>query len=83
MSYNNDVPGGGLFITTDKIVPLGSKVRLHFTLRSSRIPIIEGKGEVISIEREDQESVGGMVIKFYSLDEKSKKLLTRLVRNFL
>lgn len=83
MSYLNDVPGGGLFLETNRILPLGSKVNLHFTLRSSRVPILEGKGEIISIEREDQENVGGIVVKFFSLDDKSKKLLTRLVKNFL
>lgn len=83
MSYMNEIPGGGLFLETDQTLPLGSKVRLYFTLRSSRIPILEGEGEIISIEREDQENVGGMVVKFFSLDEKSKNLLTRLIKNFL
>lgn len=83
MSYMNEIPGGGLFLETDQTLPLGSKVRLYFTLRSSRIPILEGEGEVISVEREDQENVGGMVVKFFSLDEKSKNLLTRLIKNFL
>ena len=83
MSYTNDIPGGGLFLETNKPVPLGSKVRLYFTLRSSRIPILEGEGEIVSIQREDQESVGGMVVKFFNLSDKSKQLLSRLVRNFL
>lgn len=83
MSYATDIPGGGLFIVTDKILPLGSKVRLYFTLESSRIPILEGYGEIISVQREDQENVGGMAIKFFDLNEKSRQLLSRLVKNFL
>lgn len=83
MSYAKDVPGGGLFLQTDKLLPLGTKVRVHFTLKSTRIPIVEGYGEVVSHQREDQESVGGMVIKFFNLHEKSKQLLSRLVDNFL
>lgn len=83
MSYATDISGGGLFIETDKLLPLGSKIRLHFTLASSRIPILEGYGEVVSIQREDQENVGGMAIKFFDLSEKSRQLLSRLVKNFL
>lgn len=83
MSYTSDIPGGGLFLQTDQTLPLGTKLRLYFTLRSSRIPILEGHGEIISVEREDQESVGGMVVKFFNLNEKSKQLLSRLVENFL
>ncbi len=83
MSYTSDIPGGGLFIQTDNTLPLGTKLRLYFTLRSSRIPILEGFGEIVSVEREDQESVGGMVVKFFNLNEKSKQLLSRLVDNFL
>ncbi|MBI4040629.1 MAG: PilZ domain-containing protein [Deltaproteobacteria bacterium] len=83
MSYVSDVPGGGLFVKTTKALPLGSRVRLFFTLKDSRVPILEGDGEIISVEREDLESVGGMVIKFYNLNEKSKALLSRLVKNFL
>lgn len=83
LSYTKDVPGGGLFLQTDQHLPLGTKVRLYFTLKNSRIPIIEGHGEVVSRQREDQESVGGMVIKFFNLHEKSKQLLSRLVENFL
>ncbi|OGQ18357.1 MAG: hypothetical protein A3B70_05250 [Deltaproteobacteria bacterium RIFCSPHIGHO2_02_FULL_40_11] len=83
ISYTNDVPGGGLFVQTKDALPLGTKVRLYFTLKSSRVPILEGYGEVISVEREDQESVGGMVVKFFDLSEKSKALISRLVSNFL
>lgn len=83
VSYTQDVPGGGLFLQTDSPLPLGSKVRLNFTLKASGISILEGQGEVVSVEREDQESVGGMVIKFFSLSDKSKQLLSRLVKNFL
>ncbi|HBQ21218.1 MAG TPA: hypothetical protein DD708_04710 [Deltaproteobacteria bacterium] len=83
MSYTSDIPGGGLFLQTNQVLPLGSKVRLYFTLKSSRIPILEGYGEVVSHQREDQESVGGMVVKFFNLHEKSKQLLSRLVENFL
>jgi len=83
ISYTNDVPGGGLFVKTDQTLPLGTKVRLYFTLKSSGVPILEGQGEVIAMEREDQESVGGMVIKFFNLHKKSKILLTRLIDNFL
>ncbi len=83
MSYSTDIQGGGLFIEADKLLPLGSKVRLYFTLASSRIPILEGYGEVVSIQREDQENVGGMAIKFFDLSEKSRQLLSRLVKNFL
>ena len=83
MAYASEVPGGGLFLETDQLLPLGSKVRLYFTLEASRIPILEGEGEIISIQREDQESVGGIVVKFFHLNDKSKQLLSRLVKNFL
>lgn len=83
MAYTQDVPGGGLFLHTENPLPLGSKVRLNFTLKTSGISILEGQGEVVSVEREDQESVGGMVIKFFSLSDKSKTLLSRLIKNFL
>ena len=83
MSYTNDVPGGGLFVETTNSPPLGSRVRLYFTLKESKLPILEGEGEVVSVQREDQESVGGMVIKFFNLNDKSKQLLNRLIKNFL
>lgn len=83
VAYTQDVPGGGLFLQTESPLPLGLKVRLNFTLKASGISILEGQGEVVSVEREDLESVGGMVIKFFNLSDKSKKLLSRLVKNFL
>ena len=83
MSYTSDVPGGGLFLQTTQALPLGSKVRLYFTLKAPGIPILEGYGEIVSHQREDQENVGGMVVKFFNLQEKSKQLLSRLVENFL
>ena len=83
LSYMTDVPGGGIFLETEQKLPLGTKVRLDVTFSGNNHRIIEGYGEVIRLQREDDENVSGMVIKFLDLQEKSKLLLSRLVENYL
>ena len=82
-SYISDLPGGGVHLETDKLLPLGTDVLLSLSLSSNGLPIVEGEGKVFKHIEADEDSFGGMEIQFKNLKEKSKTLLESLVKNYL
>lgn len=81
--YIADLPGGGIHLETNEILPLGTEVKLTLSLSSNGLPIVEGEGEVFKHIPADEDSFGGMEIQFKNLKEKSKTLLASLVKHYL
>ena len=82
-SYLTDLPGGGIHLETNQLLPLGTEVKITLSLSSNGLPIVEGEGRVFKHIEADEDSFGGMEIQFKNLKEKSKVLLESLIKHYL
>ena len=73
--YVTNVSRSGIFIRSKDPLPVGTKVRLTFTVIVEEVETIEGDGEVVRV----QEDPPGMGVVFTELTEYSETLLTRLL----
>lgn len=73
--YVTNVSRSGIFIRSKDPLPVGTKVRLTFTVIVEEIETIEGDGEVVRV----QDDPPGMGVVFTNLTEYSETLLTRLL----
>ena len=78
--YVTNISRTGVFIKTKSPLPIGTRVRLRFSVIMTEIETIEGEGEVVRV----QDDPPGMGVVFTSLTSYSagllEKLLTRRVR---
>lgn len=76
--YAMNVSQSGVFIRTAEVLPVGTQVRLKFTVIVDDFETIEGWGEVVrSIEAEDSPTPG-MGVVFTKLTPESEQVLARL-----
>jgi uncharacterized protein (TIGR02266 family) len=78
--YVTNISRTGVFVRTKSPLPIGTRVRLRFSVIMTEIETIEGEGEVVRV----QEDPSGMGVVFTSLTSYSagllEKLLTRRAR---
>jgi hypothetical protein len=73
--YVTNVSGAGVFIKSDAPLPVGSEIKLKFSVVLDQIETIEGTGIVVRVERDPP----GMGVVFKELDAYSKTLVERLL----
>ncbi|MCC6648965.1 MAG: PilZ domain-containing protein [Polyangiaceae bacterium] len=71
--YVTNISRTGAFIRSKSPLPIGTKVRLMFTVIMDDIETIEGEGEVVRVEE------GGMGVVFREVGSASKAILDRLL----
>ncbi len=68
----------GVFIRTAEVVPVGTIVRLRFSVIADHLEMIEGEGRVVrAVEPEDSE-VPGVGVVFTKLTPESEGVLAKL-----
>lgn len=76
--YAMNISDTGVFIRTAEVLPVGTKVRLKFSVIVDDFETIEGIGEVVrSVEVDDSETPG-MGVVFTELTPESQGVLARL-----
>jgi uncharacterized protein (TIGR02266 family) len=73
--YVTNISRTGAFIKTDNPLPIGTEVRLHFTVIMDDIETIEGIGKVVRVEQNPP----GMGVVFERLENYSQALLEKLL----
>lgn len=82
--YSANISMGGMFVRTNNFKPTGSQFDFAFKL-SDDFSLIQGRGEVAWVREEDEgpDNPAGMGIRFKDLDWESRKLIFRLVDQFI
>ncbi|HLD73845.1 MAG TPA: PilZ domain-containing protein [Bdellovibrionota bacterium] len=83
LAYCPDIEGGGIYLETPNLLPLNSQVRVELSITTTQLKLVAGFGEVIRVVAPAQDTTGGILIRFLTLEEKSKKLLSKLSENYL
>ncbi|MBI2026834.1 MAG: hypothetical protein HYS98_03385 [Deltaproteobacteria bacterium] len=83
MSYRPQVEGGGVFLETEKLLPISQIVSIEFSFADSDIIFLKGEGEILSHSAQTEAVGPGIVIRFLNLDDKSKVLLSKLSNQYL
>lgn len=73
--YVTNISRTGAFIKTDTPLPIGTEVKLHFTVIMDDIETIEGVGKVVRVEQNPP----GMGVVFERLEHYSQALLEKLL----
>lgn len=73
--YVTNISRTGAFIKTDNPLPIGTEVKLHFTVIMDDIETIEGIGKVVRVEQNPP----GMGVVFERLENYSQALLEKLL----
>ena len=73
--YVTNISRTGAFIKTDNPLPIGTEVKLHFTVIMDDIETIEGIGKVVRVEQNPP----GMGVVFERLEHYSQALLEKLL----
>ena len=77
--YALNISRGGVFVRTRDVLPVGSRVKLKFSVIVEDFETIEGEGEVVRAVKEGSgSSPSGIGVVFTSLTEESTKVLARL-----
>ena len=76
--YALNISENGAFIRTKELLPIGSKVRIKFTVLVDDFETIEGIGEVVRLVEPGGPEEPGMGVVFTSLTEPSRDTLSRL-----
>ena len=76
--YALNISAGGVFIRTAEVLPLGTKVKLKFTIIVDDFETIEGEGEVVRAVEPEDSNTPGVGVVFTSLTPASQQVLTRL-----
>ena len=83
-AYAKNISGGGIFIRSQKPLPLNSEVQVRFTLPGVLHPLAV-RGLVVWTNPHPSRSSfpSGMGIKFMELDPKAKEIIARFVEGKL
>jgi uncharacterized protein (TIGR02266 family) len=73
--YVTNISRTGVFIKSNKPLPIGTRVNLRFTVIMDDIESIEGVGEVVRVEKDPP----GMGVVFRELSAYSKDLIEKLL----
>ncbi len=71
--YVTNVSRSGIFVKTQNLPPVGTRVNLRFTVVTDGIEAIEGEGEVVRVEKD------GMGVVFRELTRYSQNLIEKLL----
>lgn len=79
--YVTNISRTGVFIRAQNPLAVGTRVNLRFTVIMDDIETIEGIGEVVRVERDDQNGgqATGMGVVFRELSAYSKDLIDKLL----
>ena len=77
--YVLNVSRGGAFIRSAEVLPVGTSVRVKFTIVDAGILTIEGEGRVARAVLPTESEEPGMGVVFTSLTEESRKALEEIV----
>jgi hypothetical protein len=73
--YVTNISRTGVFIKSQAVLPVGTRVNLRFTVIMDDIDSIEGVGEVVRVEKDPP----GMGVVFRELSTYSKDLIEKLL----
>jgi uncharacterized protein (TIGR02266 family) len=73
--YVSNISKTGAFIRTRDPWPVGTKLRLRFTILADELEILEGMAEVVRVSDQPR----GMGVAFVELAEHSAKLIDKLL----
>lgn len=76
--YAMNVSANGVFIRTPEPLPIGTKVRLKFTVVVDDFETIEGVGKVVRSIQPGGAEPPGIGVVFTSLNDRSRDILARL-----
>ena len=79
LSFKPDVHGGCVFLELEHSLAVGQKVHIEFSMTSSQLIFLKGLGIVMEIVGAES-GAQGLLISFFDLDDKSKKLLSQALR---
>lgn len=76
--YSDNISVGGVFIKTDRPLPVGTELKIHFMLPQEKEPLT-AEGIVVhnTLDEEDAE-IEGMGIEFNNVPDSLKKRITEI-----
>ena len=77
--YVSDISRTGVFIRTDKPLPIGTYVELNFSVIDDDIHVLEGVGKVMRVVTAEESDAPGMGLVFLNLTPESEQVLNELV----
>jgi len=77
--YVTNISRTGVFIKTKSPLPIGTRVRLRFSVIMTEIETIEGEGEVVRVTAASGRGKSGMGVVFTTLTAYSKQLIERIM----
>ncbi len=77
--FTRDINAGGLFVATERPLPVDEAVQLFFRLPGAS-DAIRVSGRVVRVQSKD-EGVAGMGIEFDQLDDRARAAIDGLVRS--
>ncbi len=78
--YVTSISPGGVFIRSQKPLPVGTRVDLKFSVILDDVETVEGEGEVVRVQNEEGNK--GMGVAFTRLSAQSKELIDRIVERY-
>ncbi len=75
--YVSSISPGGVFIRSQKPLPMGTRVNLKFSVIVDDIETVEGEGEVVRVRTDEDPT--GMGVAFTRLSAESKELIDRIM----
>ena len=76
--YTRDISRSGIFIEMDKPLPVGTRLRLSFSLPPPHGHPITAFGRVVRTAKATEDRPGGMGVNFICLNEQSAKVIDEL-----
>lgn len=78
--YVSSISPGGVFIRSQKPLPMGTRVNLKFSVIVDDVETVEGEGEVVRVKSDADET--GMGVAFTRLSAESKELIDRIMDRY-
>ena len=76
--YIHDISRSGVFIEMDKPLPVGTRLRLSFSMPAPHSHSVTAFGRVVRVAQPTAERPGGMGVNFICLDENSAQVIDEL-----
>ena len=86
--HTDNISRSGVFVLTNKPLPIGSKVKLQFSLVADRLTEVEVDGEVIRVVNNEDSKSGrfgpaGMGVKFINLSPQIRNIIDDIINKRL
>ncbi len=75
--YVTSISPGGVFIRSQKPLPVGTRVDLTFSVILDDVETVHGEGEVVRVQNEEGNK--GMGVAFTKLNAKSKEFIDQIM----